>query len=51
MKPLLYVFSKNRRLIDLNLSWNNIMEIRPDDNLDFESHVTEVHQMLGKLLK
>ena len=32
MKPLMEILQKNRRLINLNLAWNNIMEVVKEDD-------------------
>ena len=51
MKPLLAILQKNRRLTDLNLSWNNIMEAGKEESATYEKHVSEVNLMLGKIIK
>ena len=52
MKPLLDVLAKNRRLTNLNLAWNNIMDLgekrgRVNEKIDEE----EIQELLGKLIK
>mmetsp|Transcript_3421 Transcript_3421/g.4526 ORF Transcript_3421/g.4526 Transcript_3421/m.4526 type:complete len:158 (-) Transcript_3421:2258-2731(-) len=51
MKPLLDILKKNRRLTNLNLAWNNIMEVKVEDEEGPNHHTRDVIAMLGKIIK
>ena len=51
MRPLLEILQKNRRLTNLSLAWNNIMEGANGEDPNYEWHVEEVNSMLGKIIK
>lgn len=51
MRPLVEILSKNRRLTNLSLAWNNIMEVGKEDDPEFEETVAEINWLLGKIIK
>ena len=51
MRPLIEILSKNRRLTNLSLAWNNIMEVGKEDDPEYEETVAEINWLLGKIIK
>ena len=51
MRPLLEILKTNRRLTNLILAWNNVMEVGSDNDPEFEETVAQINLLLGKIIK